>query len=139
MEPTIFKPRLKFKPPFNFFKFGHRKAFNGTLVNQTFSSLHKGFLSTAFIFEKQNPQNVTLTLEFRNQIIEKSIYSFIYILKQDIRTLYVAYRRPNGWTDWAEIFCGHSWVAAGCYRLNKILKSFLQIFLFFTGNAVPFS
>ena len=24
MEPTIFKPRLKFKPPLKFFKFGHR-------------------------------------------------------------------------------------------------------------------
>ena len=23
MEPTIFKPRLKFKPPLKFFKFGH--------------------------------------------------------------------------------------------------------------------
>ena len=25
MEPTIFKPRLKFKPPLKFFKFGHWK------------------------------------------------------------------------------------------------------------------
>ena len=49
-----------------------RKAFNGTLVNQTFSSLQEGFLSTALIFVKQNPQNVTLTLEFRNRIIEKA-------------------------------------------------------------------
>ena len=24
MEPTIFKPRLKFKPPLKFFEFGHR-------------------------------------------------------------------------------------------------------------------
>ena len=24
VEPTIFKPRLKFKPPLKFFKFGHR-------------------------------------------------------------------------------------------------------------------
>ena len=24
MEPTIFKPRLKFKPPLKFFKFAHR-------------------------------------------------------------------------------------------------------------------
>ena len=24
MEPTIFKPSLKFKPPLKFFKFGHR-------------------------------------------------------------------------------------------------------------------
>ena len=27
----------------------------------------------------------------------------IYIIKQDIR-IYVPYSRPNGWTDWAEIF-----------------------------------
>ena len=33
--------------------------------------------------------------------------------------IYVAYSRPNGWTDWAEIVCGHSWVAGGCYRLKK--------------------
>ena len=36
----------------------------------------------------------------------------IYIIKQDIR-IYVAYSRPNGWTDWAEIFCKHSWMAMG--------------------------
>ena len=36
----------------------------------------------------------------------------IYIIKQDIRK-YVPYSRPNGWTDWAEIFCGHSGVAGG--------------------------
>ena len=34
-------------------------------------------------------------------------YVYIYIIKQDIR-IYVPYSRPNGWTDWAEIFCGHS-------------------------------
>ena len=33
--------------------------------------------------------------------------------------IYVAYSWPNGWIDWAEIFCGHSWVAGGCYRLKK--------------------
>ena len=38
--------------------------------------------------------------------------TIIYIIKQDIR-IYVPYSRPNGWTDWAEIFCGHSWVAGG--------------------------
>ena len=26
-------------------------------------------------------------------------------------TALIAYSRPNGWTEWAEIFCGHSWVA----------------------------
>ena len=42
----------------------------------------------------------------------------IYIIKQDIRIhIYVVYSRPNGWTDWAEIF-----VAGGCYRLKKMKK-----------------
>ena len=45
---------------------------------------------------------------FTNHII-------IYIKKQDIRNLYtyVPYSRPNGWTEWADTFCGHSWVAWG--------------------------
>ena len=34
------------------------------------------------------------------------------MIKQDIY-IYVAYSRPNGWTDWAEFFGGHSWVAGG--------------------------
>ena len=34
------------------------------------------------------------------------ILSIIYLIKQDIRIF--AYSRPNGWTDWADIFCGHS-------------------------------
>ena len=29
--------------------------------------------------------------------------------KQDIR-IYDPYSRPNGWTEWADIFCGHLWV-----------------------------
>ena len=32
-----------------------------------------------------------------------------YIIKQDI-FIYVSYSRLNGWTEWAEIFCGYSWV-----------------------------
>ena len=35
---------------------------------------------------------------------------FIFILKQDIR-IHVPYSRQNDWTKWADIFCGHSWVA----------------------------
>ena len=53
---------------------------------------------------------------------------YIYIIKQDIR-IYVPYSRPNGWTDWAEIFCGHSGVAGGCFRQKKsiiFLKTFLK-------------
>jgi len=42
-----------------------------------------------------------------------NILEYIYIKKLDIR-IYVGYSRPNGWTDWVEIFCRHSWVAGGC-------------------------
>ena len=34
----------------------------------------------------------------------------IYIIKQDIL---------DGWTEWADIFCGHSWVTGGCLGLKK--------------------
>ena len=37
---------------------------------------------------------------------------YIYTIKQEIR-IYVPYSRPNGWTEWAEFVCGHSWVAGG--------------------------
>ena len=29
------------------------------------------------------------------------------IIKQEILYIYVAHSRPNGWTEWAEFFCGH--------------------------------
>jgi len=50
--------------------------------------------------------------------------------------IYVAYSRPNGWTDWAEICCGHSGVAGGVigFKKSKFVKN-----IFFTGNAGPFS
>ena len=32
------------------------------------------------------------------------------MIKQDIH-IYISSGRPNGWTEWADIFCGHSWVA----------------------------
>ena len=37
----------------------------------------------------------------------------IYIIKQDVIYIYiyVACSWPNGLTEWAEFFCGHSWVA----------------------------
>ena len=35
-----------------------------------------------------------------------------YIIKQDI-CIYIPYSWPNGWTEWAEIFCGQSEVAWG--------------------------
>ena len=52
-------------------------------------------------------------------MFEIKCFMFIYIIKQDIRIYkYVAYSRQNGWTEWAETFCGHSWVAGECYWLK---------------------
>ena len=43
-----------------------------------------------------------------------SIIPIIYMTKQDIRIrIYVVYSRPNGWTEWAETFCVHSWWSRG--------------------------
>jgi len=36
------------------------------------------------------------------------------------------YSGPNGCTDWAEIFCGQSWVAGGAKKID-----FFQNFYFF--------
>ena len=55
----------------------------------------------------------------------------IYIIKQDSH-IYVPYSRPNGWTDWADIFCGHSGVAEGWHRLKKNSKIFFKIYFFST-------
>ena len=43
-------------------------------------------------------------------------YIIIYILKQDIICIYVAYSRPNGWAEWAEIFLWKL-TGVGCLRL----------------------
>ena len=53
----------------------------------------------------------------------------IYIIKQDIR-IYVPYSRPNGWTDWAEIFCVHSRVAMGVTKAKKNRKEKFPTFFF---------
>ena len=36
--------------------------------------------------------------------------------------------RPNGWTEWADIFCGHSGIPGGCFRLNKFEFFFPKFF-----------
>ena len=68
------------------------------------------------------------------------IYLLFYIIKKEIHFIYiyiyVAYSRPNGLTDWAEMFYGHSRVAGWCHRLKNWL--FFKIF-FSTGNAGSFS
>ena len=42
---------------------------------------------------------------FLYYLYDKTRHSLIYVC--------VAYSWPNGWTDWADIFCGHSWKAGG--------------------------
>ena len=37
--------------------------------------------------------------------------------------VYVAYSRPNGWADWAEIVSGHSGMAEECYKIFAIFKT----------------
>jgi len=65
---------------------------------------------------------------FPRMFLNIFLSNYIYIIKQDIR-IYVPYGRPNGWTEWPEICCGHSWIAWGFYRLKEIV--FLFLFLFF--------
>ena len=73
-------------------------------------------------------------------MFRKTIYSeYIYIIKQDICIyINVAYSRSNGWTDWAEFFCRHSWVAGGCNRFKKFdfLQFFFSKFEFFFSRAM---
>ena len=54
-------------------------------------------------------------MEFLQVILKQPPFSDLYnnlYNKQDKHIyIYVDYSRPNDWTDWAEIFFGHSWVA----------------------------
>ena len=48
--------------------------------------------------------------------------------------IYVAYSRPNGWTEWAETFCGHSW--GGCQRLKiDFFSQHLNFFMATLGHS----
>ena len=50
------------------------------------------------------------TLEKHENLLERldnNLIIIIIIIKQDIR-IYDTYSLPNSWTDWADIFCGHS-------------------------------
>ena len=49
------------------------------------------------------------------------------------KTRHHTYSRPNGKTEWTDIFCGHSWVAEGCFRKKFRFKKKK-----FKGNAGPF-
>ena len=74
-----------------------------------FFSIKYGFEENAFYFH------------ICSHLHNKTKHSYIYI--------YVAFSRPNGWTDWAEIFCVHSLVAGGCYKLKN--RNFFFKFVFF--------
>ena len=50
-------------------------------------------------------------------IFKKTRHSYIYI--------YVVNSRSNGWTDWAEFFCGYSWMAGGVIGFKKKMDFFL--------------
>ena len=57
------------------------------------------------------------TQHARNKQVSKNIrIQGLYLYN---KTRYVAYSRPNGWTDWVEFFCGHSWVAGGVLKAKK--------------------
>jgi len=61
----------------------------------------------------------------------------IYVIKQDIRIyIYAAYGWPNNCSDWAEIFCGHSWVKKIEFFFQTLLKKFFLIisFIFLEKN-----
>ena len=42
--------------------------------------------------------------------------------------MYVDYSRQNGWTKWADIFCGNSRVAGGVLGYKKIKKNNVNFF-----------
>ena len=68
----------------------------------------------------------------------KKHHNFKYKTRHSNLYIYVAYSRPSGWTEWADIFCEHSWVAGGCYRLKKIRTFFSKyVFQVFFPRATP--
>ena len=68
------------------------------------------FVNQGSIAERLNVKGETPTLLVQPEF--PRLVSHIYILKQDIR-IYVPYSRPNGYTDSAEFFCGHSGAVGG--------------------------
>ena len=85
--------------------------------------------------EKQNyTGQIQIKIYFNPRFIYKYFFTTIvfpiYIIKHDIR-IYVTDSRSNGWTEWADIFCGHSLVAIGCFRLKKNLTFFNFFKMFF--------
>ena len=63
----------------------------------------------------------------------------MYVIKQNIRFyIYIAYSRPNGCTNWAEIFLWALRGGRGLLSAKKIRTIFSLIF-FSAGNAGPYS
>ena len=54
-------------------------------------------------------QSINQSLEKRR---DKTPFIISYITIPDIR-LYDPYSRPNGWTEWTDIFLGNPWVPWG--------------------------
>ena len=83
-------------------------------------------------------------IDFWLKLIEYGKYISIvryllYIIKQDIRK-YVTNSWPNSRTECTKFFCGHSWVAGGCFRLEKskiYFSTFIIKNFFPTGKASP--
>ena len=71
---------------------------------------------------------------FLFSVISSTLFSSV---PREPEHIYVAYSKPNGWTDWTEILCGRSWVAEGCYRLKNSIffcNFFLQATPGFLGK-----
>ena len=82
----------------------------GSTTSPKFDPTHNWTGSTKSHF------SLYLVHDKNKRFLFKILISYIiYILKQDIMHIYVAYSRPNSWTEWADIFCGHSWVAGGVF------------------------
>ena len=104
---------------------------------------------TSFDIKKQNiwpfktliPRFTTLSFDPSTSDINNYL-GFVYQVLSKYKTrhsyIYVANSRRNGWTDWTEIFCGHSCVAGGCNKNVCFYQTFFSIF-FSTGNAGLFS
>ena len=69
-------------------------------------------------------------------------------MRHKMKINYAVYSRQNGWNDWAEIYCRHSWVTGGGYWLkkSKYLKKDVfsskfpfKLIFFSTGNTGPIS
>jgi len=67
-------------------------------------SVDESMVSYIFTLEEENRMRADYVS------VDESMVSYIfYLIKQDFR-ICVPYSRPNGWTEWADIFCRQSWV-----------------------------